>query len=150
MLYVNTRDADQPAHPRSLIKVFVVRSLDSIFLVAITAIPWLLLVLLSRAIWVLPGWKPPRQAFFGVFNQVRLKPACSATEASMCHEIANIETREILLSRQQTTKMLFRLCGCAGWSAPLLLLTYGINRFSRDKAQLWLVSLLQVSTIGRH
>ena len=30
MSYANNRDADQPAHPRSLISVFVVRCLDSI------------------------------------------------------------------------------------------------------------------------
>ena len=31
MPYANNKDADQPAHPRSLISVFVVRCLDSIF-----------------------------------------------------------------------------------------------------------------------
>ena len=30
MLYANKKDADQPAHPRSLISAFVVRFLDSI------------------------------------------------------------------------------------------------------------------------
>ena len=30
MSYVNNKDADQPAHPHSLISVFVVRCLDSI------------------------------------------------------------------------------------------------------------------------
>ena len=34
-----------------------------------------------------------RKPVFGVYDQVRLKPACSATEASENHEIANIETR---------------------------------------------------------
>ena len=29
--YANNKDADQPAHPRSLISVFIIRSLDSIF-----------------------------------------------------------------------------------------------------------------------
>ena len=32
----------------------------------------------------------------------------------------NIETRDIIVSRQRTTKVLIRLHGCAGWSAPLL------------------------------
>ena len=41
----------------------------------------------------------------------------------------DIETADIILSRQQTIKVLIRLCGCAGWSAPLLF-AYGINRFS--------------------
>ena len=30
MLYANNKGADQPAHPRSLIRAFVVRCLDSI------------------------------------------------------------------------------------------------------------------------
>ena len=30
MLYANNKGADQPAHPRSLISAFVVRSLDNI------------------------------------------------------------------------------------------------------------------------
>ena len=53
-------------------------------------------------------------------------------------EISDVETREILLSRQLTTKVLIRLRGCAGWSAPLLF-AYSINRFSYDEAQIiWL------------
>ena len=34
MPYANNKGADQPAHPRSLISVFVVRSLDSIIYLA--------------------------------------------------------------------------------------------------------------------
>ena len=30
-----------------------------------------------------------------------------------------IASRDIILSKQRTTKALIRLCGCAGWSAPL-------------------------------
>ena len=56
----------------------------------------------------------------GVSDQVRLKLACSATEASMRLGILVTETRDITLSRQRTTKALIRLRGCAGWSAPLL------------------------------
>ena len=44
-----------------------------------------------------------------VSDQVRLKPACSATEASMRLEILVTETRDITLSRQRTTKALIRL-----------------------------------------
>ena len=55
-----------------------------------------------------------------------VQPACSATEASKSHEIANIETRDIQ-SRQRTTKVLIRLRGCAGWSVPLLF-AYGIKQ----------------------
>ena len=56
----------------------------------------------------------------GGSDEVRLKLACSATEASMRLEILVTETRDITLSRQRTTKVLIRLRGCAGWSAPLL------------------------------
>ena len=49
---------------------------------------------------------------FGVFDQVSLKPACSATEASWRLEILDTETRDIILSRQRTTKLLIRLHGC--------------------------------------
>ena len=56
----------------------------------------------------------PRKPVFGVFDHVRLKPACAATEASKRLAILNIETRDIVLSRQQTTKELIRLRGCAG------------------------------------
>ena len=70
-----------------------------------------------------------------LFDQVRLKPTCAAIEASYRLEISDIETRDIILSRQRTTKMLIRLCGCAGWSAPLWF-AYGINRFSDDLAHL--------------
>ena len=56
----------------------------------------------------------------GVSNQARHKPACTATEAGLSLEISAIESRDIILSKQQTTKVLIRLRGCAGWSAPLL------------------------------
>ena len=69
-----------------------------------------------------------RKSVFGVSDQVRLKPACSATEASQCLEILDIETRGIILSRKRTTKALIRLRGCAGWSAPLLF-AYGKTSF---------------------
>ena len=61
-----------------------------------------------------------RKPVFGVCDQVRLKPACSATETSRRLEILDIETRGIILSKQRITKALIRLRGCAGWSAPLL------------------------------
>ena len=44
---------------------------------------------------------------FGVFDQVRLKPACSAKETS--REIVSIETRDIILSQQRTKKVLIKL-----------------------------------------
>ena len=56
----------------------------------------------------------------GVSDQARHKPACTATEASQSLEISAIESRDIILFKQRTTKVLIRLRGCAGWSAPLL------------------------------
>ena len=41
-----------------------------------------------------------RQPVFGVCDQGRLKPACTATEASQRLEIWDLETRGIILSRQ--------------------------------------------------
>ena len=61
-----------------------------------------------------------------IFDQVWLKPVCSATATSWSLEISDIETRGIILSRQWKKKVLIRLRGCAGWSAPLLF-AYGIS-----------------------
>ena len=84
-----------------------------------------------------------RKPVFGVFDQVWLKPACSAKEARQRHEIANIETRDIKLSRQRTTKVLIRLWGCIGRSVTLLF-AYGINRFSHDAAHMFHSNLERV------
>ena len=58
-----------------------------------------------------------RKPVFGVCDQVRYKPACAATEATGRKrlEISDIETKGtcIILSRQQTTKVLIRLRECA-------------------------------------
>ena len=50
----------------------------------------------------------------GVCDQVRLKLACAATEASQSLEILDLASIGVILSRKRTTKMLIRLCGCAG------------------------------------
>ena len=73
-----------------------------------------------------------RKPVFGVCDQERLKPACSASEASYSLDLASIG---IILSKQQITKALIRLCERAGWSAPLLF-AYDINRFSHDMAHM--------------
>ena len=76
-----------------------------------------------------------RKPVCGVCDQVRHKPACAATETSYSLKILNLERRGIILSRQRTTKVLIRLRGCTGWSAPLLF-AYGKNRFSHDGAHI--------------
>ena len=55
-----------------------------------------------------------RKSVFGISDQVRLKPACSATETSYGLGIVTVASVGIILSRQQTTKALIRLCRCAG------------------------------------
>ena len=45
-----------------------------------------------------------RKPVFGVLYQARLKQVCSATETSWSLEISAIESIDILLSRQRTTK----------------------------------------------
>ena len=55
-----------------------------------------------------------RKPAFGVSYQVRLKLVRSADETSRGLEISDVETRDIILSRQRTTKVLIRLSGCAG------------------------------------
>ena len=69
----------------------------------------------------------------GFSDQVRLEPACSASETSYRLEILDIETRGIIISQQRIIKALIRLRGCAGWSAPLLF-AFCKNRFSHDVA----------------
>ena len=60
--YANNKDADQPAHLRSLVSVFVIHCLDSIIppfsISEISRSLWL-----GRPVWVLPGRKPPKMGF---------------------------------------------------------------------------------------
>ena len=48
----------------------------------------------------------------------------------------------MVLLKKRITKVLIRLGGCAGWSAPLLF-TNPKDRFSRDEAQLSSVYLMR-------
>ena len=54
------------------------------------------------------------------------RPAQPQKLASL--EISAIESRDIILSKQRTTKVLISMCGCAGWSAPLLF-AYDMTHF---------------------
>ena len=76
-----------------------------------------------------------RKPAFGVSDQVRVKPAYSATETSYRLEILTIASGGVIPSRQRTTKAMIRRRGCASWSAPLLF-AYGKNRVSHDVAQI--------------
>ena len=65
-----------------------------------------------------------------VFNQVRHKPTCSATETSYNCEIMCASGRVMILFRKQKTQALIRLHGCSGWSAPLLFACNKVRVFS--------------------
>ena len=92
--------------------------------------PW---CLYSFSVWYLS--LVTRKPVFGVCDQVKLKPAYSASETRWRLEISDIKTRGIILSKQRVTKALNSLCGCAGWSASLLFAN-GKNRFSHDVTHL--------------
>ena len=57
---------------------------------------------------------------FGVSEKARLKPISSATDTSYNTEISLVANLDIVLYKTRITKALFRLRGCAGWSAPVL------------------------------
>ena len=88
--YVNNKGADQPAHPRSLISTFVVRCLDSI--IPLVSISELSSLVAAHAGLCLTWSQTPKTGFLvtrlkwtassKLCDQVRLKPACSASEAS--------------------------------------------------------------------
>ena len=50
----------------------------------------------------------------GVYDQVRLNPACSATGTSQSLDILDVASIDIILSKQRTIKALIRLRRCAG------------------------------------
>ena len=56
-----------------------------------------------------------------VFNKVRFKPPCLATETSWKIGSLLVVSLDMVLSNKGITKALIRLCACAGWSAPFLL-----------------------------
>ena len=72
-----------------------------------------------------------RKPVFGFCNQVRLKPACSATDSSKSLGILDIESVRTILSMQRKIQALIRLRGCA-----FVVSIYGINRFSQNLAQI--------------
>ena len=80
-------------------------------------------------------WATTRQNEpLGVSDQARHKPACTATEASQSLEILAIESRDIILSKQQTTKAQISLreqqrrwSDCADGQADLRLLLFAYD-----------------------
>ena len=70
---------------------------------------------------------------FGVSDEVRFKPACSATETSLKIEFLLIVSLDMIFSTRRITKdALFGYNkGCGGWSAPLLFANPRRQGFSR-------------------
>ena len=72
-----------------------------------------------------------RKPVFGVCDQVRLKPACSAAETSKRLEISAIASRGIIISRQRKQRR------CSDAQADLrFVVRIGQNRFSHDEAHM--------------
>ena len=88
-----------------------------------------------------------RKPVFVVFDQVRHKQACSASETSLSLEILDIASRGILLSKQQTAKALMRLHGCGGYT--IMILSFRTDR-SEQTMQIQIRLLLEQSDQGLH
>ena len=73
-----------------------------------------------------------RKPVFGVSDKARLKPVSSATETSWKNEISLVASLDIELHKTRITKVLIRLRGCAGWSAPVLFANPRRQVFSRQ------------------
>ena len=109
-----SKDSDQPGHPPRLIRVFADRMKR---LSHVSCLNPFMPSELSFQTGLADLSLVTRKPVFGVFDQVWLKPICSAKEASKSHEIANLETRDIILSRQWTTKVLIRFRIVYWWNA---------------------------------
>ena len=67
-------------------------------------------------------WASSRENLSSGFpkKKTRLNPVSSATETSLKIELSFVASLDMVLSKKRITKVLIRLRGCAGWSAPLL------------------------------
>ena len=108
---------------------------------------FVVLRLINLFLWVLNLYVTAK-AVFRVCDQVRLKPACSATETSYSLEILDLASIYIILSKQRTTKALIRLHVCAfvvriwhktGFLMMRLNSTYILLRSKVDMIYVWLV-----------
>ena len=70
-----------------------------------------------------------RKPVFGV-SKLKFKPAYSASVTSYKIEIWFVASLDMIHSNKRITKMLIRLRGCAGWSAPLLFVNHQRQAFS--------------------
>ena len=114
----NKKGANKPAHLCSLIHTFVVQSADSIITkVYVNTKPSLWIASETDESSSSPTWVHipegrfthnvahmslvTRKPVFGVSDNVRLKPACSATETSYSLEILDLASIGIILSSEQ-------------------------------------------------
>ena len=74
-----------------------------------------------------------RKPVFGVSDKASVKPVSSATEISYKIEISPVTSKHMILSKKRIPKVLIRLCGWAGWFAPVLFATPRRQVFSRPE-----------------
>ena len=74
-------------------------------------------------------WASSRENLSSGFLTKRVSNQCPHTETSLCIEISPVES--LFLSKNRITKVLIRLRGCAGWSAPVLFTNPRRQVFSR-------------------
>ena len=67
---------------------------------------------------------------FGVSDKARFKPVSSPTVTTFKIEISLVASLDMIFSDERITKALIRLRGCAGWSAPLLIVYHRRQVFS--------------------
>ena len=86
---------------------------------------------------------------FRVSDKARLKPVSSATGTSFKIENCLVASLDMILSNKRITKVLIRLRGFAGWSAPLLFANPE-DRFSRVEAHIvfFLSSEIGINSAG--
>ena len=84
--YTNNKGADQPAHPRSLISTFVVRSLDTIMpLVSISKISSVYLASVAAQAGLRLSWSETPKTGFLVTRLISRLPVLMREVASLCH-----------------------------------------------------------------
>ena len=73
-----------------------------------------------------------RKTVLGVSEKTSFNQVSSATPTSFKIEILPVASSHMILSEKRITKVLIRLCGCAGWSAPVLFTNPQRQVFSRQ------------------
>ena len=103
MQYANNKEADQPAHPRSLISTFIVRCLDSIILlVFITEISSLYLASVAAQTDLSLTWsETPKTGFLVTW----LRSSCTRIYKAFLHEHAYKYCSDLYYVKLNVTKL---------------------------------------------